>query len=443
MKRLTVRPSARLTGTGEHVAHPALPSSKSVLNRALVIDALAHCRQGRFDTEWQRTLRTARATMARQGQLCDDSEAMLDWLTADTATLRTIDTGAAGTAMRFSTAVLALLDGRHTITGTERMRERPIGVLVDALRQIGATIGYSGGSGYPPLSISGTGLLRGGEVTMSGSVSSQYVSAMLMIGAMTETGLTIRLEGDIVSRPYIHMTLGLMSRTGARAAWTDERTLRVEPGGYAQQPLTLEADWSAASYWYETAALSPNPHYGVALRTLRRDDLQGDKAVAELFEALGVRTHYGTDTDGAPLVTLTKTDSPTPHARLDLSATPDLAQTLVAAYCGRGATFRFEGLSTLKIKETDRLAALQREMARLGYVLETDAESITWSGQRCQAEAAPVISTYRDHRMAMALAPLAIVAPGLQIDDPMVVTKSYPRFWHEAAQAGFLITEND
>ncbi|MDE5701818.1 MAG: 3-phosphoshikimate 1-carboxyvinyltransferase [Bacteroides sp.] len=399
-----------------------LPASKSISNRALILHALA---QGSI-------------TPANLSD-CDDTRVMVKAL--DGAPEH-IDILAAGTAMRFLTAYLSATPGTRIITGTERMQQRPIRILVDALRELGAKIEYAGKEGFPPLRITGTEL-AGKEITLAGNVSSQYISALLMIGPVLKNGLKLRLTGTIISRPYINLTLQLMTEFGATAAWSAEDCIIVHPGAYKDIPFTVESDWSAASYWYQMVALSQssadngkdNTAQTVELTGLFAHSYQGDSRGAELFGKLGVRTTY---TDRG--VALSKCGTPVTRMEEDLVDIPDLAQTFVTTCCLMDIPFRFTGLQSLKIKETDRIQALITELRKLGYVVKSEEDSILlWDGERCQPDASPVIATYEDHRMAMAFAPAALRMAGLQIADPQVVSKSYPGYWKDLQQAGFEI----
>lgn len=393
-----------------------LPASKSISNRVLLLNALC-------------------ATPGRLSNLaqCDDTDAVLSALAQSDAS--EVNIGAAGTAMRFLTAYFATREGREVvIDGTERMRQRPIGVLVDALRQLGADIEYVEAEGYPPLKITGT-RLRGGALTVSGSVSSQYITAILLIAPVIG-GIALTIEGEIMSRPYIDMTLALMARYGVKAEWR-ENVIHVPAGEYTALDFTVEADWSAASYWWAMQAIVPQSR--ITLKGLEPQSLQGDSRIAELMSQMGVMGNWcGRYLDlrsnggvGCCCSTFA-----------DLSGTPDIAQTLVVMLCLMGRPFRITGLRTLRIKETDRLEALRIELRKLGYVVKVEGDdAISWHFETTAAEAAPHISTYHDHRMAMAFAPAAIRFPGLIIDDAQVVSKSYPLFWEHLRQAGFKIEE--
>ena len=393
-----------------------IPASKSISNRALIIQALA----GRNAAEEQPEVKNLSD--------CDDTQVMTRALSLMP---HTIDIMAAGTAMRFLTAYLSITAGTHIITGTERMRHRPIGILVDALRELGAQIEYAEETGFPPLRITGQEL-KGGSLSLSGSVSSQYISALLMIAPMMEQGLTLTLTGDIVSRPYIDMTLTIMATFGAKAQWRDERTLRVEPEKYKPTPYTIENDWSASSYWYEMVALTQDPEPKVTLQRLFRKSTQGDSAIQDIFSHLGVHTHFFTNEEGVECIELTRQGCPCKHLDYDFVRQPDLAQTVVVTCVMMGITFRFTGLQSLKIKETDRLTALCTELRKLGYVLkEQDGNTLLWEGERCTPEKRPIMDTYEDHRMAMSLAPACMQTGMIEMNDPHVVSKSYPHFWEE------------
>lgn len=393
-----------------------LPASKSISNRVLLLNALC-------------------ATPGRLSNLaqCDDTDAVLSALAQPDAS--EVNIGAAGTAMRFLTAYFATRVGREVvIDGTERMRQRPIGVLVDALRQLGADIEYVEAEGYPPLKITGT-RLHGGALTVSGSVSSQYITAILLIAPVIG-GITLTIEGEIMSRPYIDMTLALMARYGVKAEWR-ENVIHVPAGEYTALDFTVEADWSAASYWWAMQAIVPQSR--ISLKGLEPQSLQGDSRIAELMSQMGVTGNWcGRYLDlrsnggvGCCCSTFA-----------DLSGTPDIAQTLVVMLCLMGRPFRITGLRTLRIKETDRLEALRTELRKLGYVVKVEGDdAISWHLETTAAEASPHICTYHDHRMAMAFAPAAIRFPGLIIDDAQVVSKSYPLFWEHLRQAGFKIEE--
>lgn len=411
-------------------ARIALPASKSVSNRALLLQAL--CPQQRY----------AIGNLA----VCDDTDHMRQGIDAKRAGASLVDIGATGTAMRFLTAYLAITEGTTVITGSERMRQRPIGVLVEALRRLGADITYINKEGYPPLRIAGK-RLQGGELEIEAGISSQYISALLMIAPCLTEGLTLKLKGNIASRTYIELTLDLMRCYGATAEWTDEHTICVSPGAYTDTPLTVEADWSAASYWYELAAIAAHMGHEVdiALPALTANSRQGDRVVAQLFEPLGVKTVYteeGARLFGRDFQLSSLTSAPIGvdlrfnfPLEKDFTHCPDIAQTMAVTYCLLGIPFVFSGIHSLRIKETDRVAALIAELKKLGYVLRAEGnERLIWDGTRCEPQQHPTIATYDDHRMAMAFAPAALCYEHLTIEHPEVVTKSYPTFWEDLLQ---------
>ena len=392
-----------------------LPASKSISNRALILHALSGgntCPENLSD--------------------CDDTQVMIHALDNMPDV---IDIHAAGTAMRFLTAYLSVTAGTHLITGTERMQQRPIRILVDALRTLGAHIEYAGNEGFPPLRINGT-QLTGSEIELAGDVSSQYISALLMIGAVLPAGLKLQLKGNIISRPYINLTLQLMHDFGAQAGWTSDSSITVEPGGYHDTPFRVESDWSAASYWYQMTALADGSPE-VELLGLFAHSAQGDSHGAELFARLGVQTEYIPQG-----VKLRKQGQSVARLDADMVDIPDLAQTFVVTCCLMDVPFRFTGLQSLKIKETDRICALITELRKLGYVVHAGQDSILWwDGGRCPADEQPGIDTYEDHRMAMAFAPVCLVRPAIRINEPQVVSKSYPSYWNDLQAAGFRLTE--
>lgn len=411
----------QLTAPEHFYATIALPASKSISNRALILHALSHGN-----------------TVPQNLSNCDDTRVMIQALQNLPTT---IDILAAGTAMRFLTAYLCVTPGTRLITGTQRMQQRPIRILVDALRTLGAQIEYAGKEGFPPLRITGSDL-QGTEITLPGHVSSQYISALLMIGAVLPQGLRLHLTGNIISRPYIQLTLQLMQHYGASAQWENENTLKVETGGYHDAPFLVESDWSGASYWYQLLAIQnlkrTDKNARIELLDLFPHSSQGDSRGAELFAKLGVHTEF---TDRGVL--LTPKQVTINQLEDDLTDIPDLAQTFVVTCCMLNLPFRLSGLQSLKIKETDRITALICELRKLGYVIHSEKDSILyWNGERCQVETSPVIETYDDHRMAMAFAPASILYPNLRIHHPEVVTKSYPHFWTDLQQAGFLINKS-
>lgn len=398
-----------------------LPASKSISNRALIIHALSRSR-----------------VLPDNLSDCDDTDVIVQALENRPYEM---NIKAAGTAMRFMTAYLSTCDGEeHVLTGTDRMKNRPVSTLVDALRRLGADITYTEKEGFPPLRIKG-GRLRGGLLEVPGNISSQFISALLLIGPVLQEGLTLRLKGDIISRPYIDLTLWTMREFGADAEWADFETIVVSPKPYIERSYYIENDWSAASYWYEMLALSENPDDEIRLEGLMDGSKQGDSSVRYLFSLLGVKTVFETTEAGVPTrVTLRRSGRRVPRLEYDFVNSPDLAQTFVVCCALMGVPYRFRGLSTLKIKETDRIEALKQEMRKLGYVLcDVDGRELIWDGTRCEPALETGIDTYEDHRMALSFAPAAFRIPGLVINNPQVVTKSYPRFWEDLRQCGFRI----
>ena len=414
----------RLTAPGRLDTTIELPASKSISNRALVIHMLS-----------------GGATLPQNISDCDDTEVIVEAMRQNLTP--EINIKAAGTAMRFMTAYLSLTTGTHVLTGTERMKHRPIGTLVDALRMLDADIEYVDEQGFPPLRITGKAL-QGGDLEMSGSISSQYISAMLMIGPMMERGLTLHLTGDIISRPYIDLTLWMMNEYGAHAEWTSADTITVEAKPYQPRDYFIENDWSAASYWYELLALSDDPEATVRLTGLTDGSKQGDSVTRYIFSLLGVKTVFQTKKQGVPqTVTLKRNGRCVPKLEYDFVNSPDLAQTFVVTCLAKNIPFHFKGLSTLKIKETDRIEALKREARKLGFVVESRNDSeLLWEGLRCEPDYEAGIDTYEDHRMALAFAPFALKQPGLIINNPQVVSKSYPKFWEDLEAAGFEVIKN-
>lgn len=386
-----------------------LPLSKSISNRALIINAL-----------------TPNAKPLQKVANCDDTDAMLSALNSSE---ENINIGAAGTAMRFLTAYFASTPGHKVVLdGSERMRQRPIKALVDALRNCGAKIEYTQNEGFPPLAIYGNNL-EGGEVALPASISSQYISALLMVAPLMQNGLTITLEGEITSRPYILMTLSMMSRWGVECTF-EGNIIRVPHCQYSPIEFDIEADWSAASYWYEISALSAGC---IALKGLDEKSLQGDSCLMKYFEKLGVDSQFEDEE-----LTLMPSPEQLSHIELDLSEQPDIAQTIAVTCCMLRIPFRLTGLATLKIKETDRLEALKTELAKLSFDLRIEQDSVLiWEGDQHPVFEQPRINTYKDHRMAMAFAPAALYIPGLIINDIEVVSKSYPEFWAHLTETGF------
>lgn len=399
-----------------------LPSSKSISNRALIIYALS-----------------GGEILPEHLSNCDDTEVIVNALWNMP---HVINIKAAGTAMRFMTAYLAVTPGTHVITGTERMKHRPIHILVDALRRLGADIEYEEEEGFPPLKISGKEL-EGGTLEIQGNTSSQFISALLMIGPRLKNGLTLKLCGDIISRPYVDLTLCTMRDFGITAEWTDTDTIEVKSMPYKPTKYYIESDWSAASYWYEMMALADDPEAEVQLKGLMDGSLQGDSVAKYLFNMLGIRTVFSNKNRGEQtIVTLKKTGMHSARLDYDFINQPDLAQTFVVTCALMNIPFHFTGLASLRIKETDRIEALKTEMQKMGYMIsDGDGTELIWNGERCEPDSNITIDTYEDHRMAMAFAPAAMKLGSIKINNPEVVSKSYPAFWDDLRGAGFSITQ--
>ncbi len=342
-----------------------------------------------------------------------------------------MDVGHAGTAMRFLTAFLSTRSREVVLTGSDRMKQRPIGPLVHSLRQLGARIEYMEKEGNPPLKISGENI-RGGNIEIEGGISSQFISALMMVGPVLDGGLRITLTGEVVSATYIRMTLELMKQCGVQATF-DGKQIVVPAQPYSMERFSVESDWSAASYWYQVAAMLPGSE--IHLPNLCGQSLQGDAVLDKLFEPLGVESIFSQE--GVTLKSK-NTDAPG-KIEYDFTGCPDLVQTCAVTFCALDIPFRFTGTQTLRVKETDRITALQVELLKVGFKLESDVSGrwISWDGTRSRPESNPVIKTYHDHRMAMAFAPLAILLGRIAVENPRVVTKSYPGYWKDLEKAGF------
>jgi len=369
-----------------------LPASKSISNRLLIIQAL--CKQEFAITN----LSNSEDTKALQKAL--------------KTTATTIDVGAAGTSFRFLTAYLSTLVGnRFILTGSNRMKERPIIELVDALLELGVEIKYLEKTGFPPLEILGTNITEN-KVSIDGKISSQFISAILLIAPTLKNGIKLKISGEIVSKPYIIMTLKIMEEFGIFHTWKED-TIEIKPQKYSAKDYNIEADWSAASFWYEIAALSSS--CTITLNGLTENSIQGDREVMELFENLGVQTKFKNGS-----IILTKKEEKDISKEINLINTPDLYQPLECTLFAKKLTTKFLGLQTLKDKETNRIKAVENELSNLVTTKE--------------------ITTYKDHRMAMSFAPLCLKYDTLQINDVEVVDKSYPNFWNDIKKGGFIIT---
>lgn len=390
-----------------------ITGSKSESNRCLLLSALYP------------------AVTIENSSNSDDAEVMGKGLKI---TKGTVDIHHAGTAMRFLTGYFASQEGKEVVlTGSKRMTERPIQILVDALKSLGADISYVQDEGYPPLRIKGKRIVKD-RVSLPANVSSQYISSLLMIAPGLENGLELELVGKITSVPYIKMTLGLLEEIGVRTTFQGN-SIKVYPQpSVTPKTLIVESDWSSASYYYSIAALSA-PGTEITLTAYKKQSLQGDSVLSNIYTAFGVETLFGHNS-----ITLRKTEKPIPdHQEIDLSNAPDIAQTIAVSCFALGVGCFLTGLHTLKIKETDRLVALDVELSKLGAAISVTDNSLTILPSKT-INTNVAVDTYKDHRMAMAFAPLAMKVP-LVINEAEVVSKSYPDFWKDLEQLHFGITE--
>lgn len=405
MQTITLHRNIRIEGRVKF-----LPASKSISNRVLIINALAG---GGSDIQ---NLSEA-----------NDTRLMQRLLESDDLVLNAED---AGTTMRFLTAYFSVQTGVRQLTGTQRMKQRPIGILARALHQVGAEIRFLEKEGYPPLEIRGIKHQLTNQVAVRGDVSSQFISALMMIAPVLPEGLTIKLEGQVGSRPYIEMTAALMQKFGVRVIWENNHLI-IPHASYRPVSYTVENDWSAASYWFAFAALTRHGEIVLPSMTLR--SIQGDRIIADLMEPLGVMCQPR----GNDLLLMGKDCRES--IVFDFTDCPDLAQTVMVVCAARNVLGTFTGLESLRIKETDRIAALQNELKKLGASLtETNGRWVLKPAEQLP-ERIPAIATYDDHRMAMAFAPIAAMRT-IEIENPQVVKKSYPGFWDDLQQMGIRIT---
>jgi 3-phosphoshikimate 1-carboxyvinyltransferase len=409
------------TGIKDINAEITLTGSKSESNRALIISALSE-------------------GLVKVNNLSDavDTVTLNNILNAisqenDPDTFFNVDVGHAGTAMRFLTAYLATRKGMFHLTGSGRMKERPIKLLVEALRSIGADIRYSNQEGFPPLDIGKHFKQTSREVKIQGNISSQYLSALLMIAPSLPLGLSLEIEGELTSRPYLEMTLSMLEEAGIKHQW-EGQTIHIDKQSFKSNELTVEPDWSAASYWYSIAALSDVA--SINLPYLKEKSLQGDSEIKEIMVPFGIRTSL--TSNGIALKTGTTTAI---EKVLNLKDCPDLAQTIIVCAAAKGLNLSFTGLETLKIKETNRVLALQQELAKIGVTLTEDNEIYTLNCEQLSFPEKVTFATYDDHRMAMAFAPLSLLIKEVEIEDYQVVEKSYPDFWKDLETAGFTVQE--
>ncbi len=390
-----------------------LTASKSESNRALIIQALC---EGEFEIT---NLAEAEDTRILQGLLQSDNIEL--------------SSGISGAVMRFMTAYLTIQNKDFVLTGDKRMKERPIKILVNALNDLGAQISYAEQVGYPPLIINKANL-NGDKVLLDGSVSSQYVSALLMIAPKLKHGLHIKFEGEIISKPYIDMTINMMQYFGVNVKWNNDSII-VSSGKYKAKDFIVEADWSAASYWYSMVAIAKD-ETEIILYGLKKDNLQGDSEVVNIYRKFGVITEF--IDEGVRLTKSKNIDFQSVDLLIDFINCPDLAQTVAVTCAVLNLKTKLTGLKTLRIKETDRITALQDELNKLGFNIEVDGDDLIVNPINNFEIKNTLIRTYNDHRMAMAFAPLGLLTP-IKIENPEVVKKSYPNFWQDLKLVGFEI----
>lgn len=404
MNTISIKQKSVFSGSVDY-----LPASKSISNRALILNALSG----------------NKSTLHNLSD-ANDTQLMLKLVgSAD----KIIDVEDAGTTMRFLTAYFSATNQHKIVTGTHRMKERPIGILVDALRSLGADVEYLEKPGYPPLEIKQFSGQKTDTLRIRGDVSSQFISALMMVAPTLPQGLSLILEGKIGSRPYIEMTASMMKLFGV-ACDVLEKQVNIPPRPYQPTEFTVESDWSGSSYWYAFASLASQAE--LRLPRLFLDSLQGDSAIMKIMESLGIQTAM----DGN-LVSLSKTDR-MEKISWDFTHCPDLAQTVAVVCAAKGVEGNFTGLESLRIKETDRIAALQNELRKIGADLREEKDHWKLIPSKKFPEKA-FFNTYKDHRMAMAFAPLATIMD-VEIENPSVVRKSYPRFWDDMRSLGFELT---
>ncbi len=401
-----------------------LTGSKSECNRALIISALS---KKLVKVE---NLSNAADTVTLNGILNNLEEE----LEVEIEESKTVDVGPAGTAMRFLSAYLSAKNGNFLLTGTERMKQRPIGILAEALKTIGADISYAESEGFPPLNIVGPLDQKTAQVKIKGDISSQYISALLMIAPILPQGLMLEIEGELTSKPYVDMTLDMLAEVGIEHTWHGN-SIAIKPQVFKPGTLVVEPDWSAASYWYSIAALADEAE--ITLPALKEKSLQGDSQIKNIMKIFGIST---SKTDKGIVISNLGLTLDTKEI-LDLKTCPDLAQTIVVIAAALGKNMAFTGLETLKIKETDRIAALQNELAKIGVTFTENNQVYTLNTDNLHFPDKVTFATYEDHRMAMAFAPLALLINEVEIEEMQVVEKSYPYYWEDLKKAGFEVRE--
>lgn len=402
------KPTSQLSGIIK------LPGSKSISNRILIIKALSGL-----------------DFLIQNLSDSDDTKHLKEALEKYTS-INLIDVGHAGTDMRFLTAFLSIKKGEYELTGSERLQQRPIKDLVDVLRTLGADIIYKNNEGFPPLQIKGN-QLQGGEVEISGKVSSQFITALLLIAPYLKNGLELTIKDELVSKPYVHMTIELMKEFGASVVWKDNKII-VEPIPYTyhKKEFIVESDWSATSYYYSMVALS-EINTQLTIRGLFENSLQADAVCQVIYKNLGVQTTFNEN----EITISKKSETNSLLLELDFIQCPDIAQTLVCTCIGLNVPFKFTGLQTLKVKETDRITALQNELKKFDCAIEITDNSIQWNGNQSSNKLVlNSVSTYNDHRMAMSFTPFCLLYENIIIENAEVVSKSYPLFWEHLKSIG-------
>lgn len=395
-----------------------LPGSKSISNRILIIKALSGL------------------DFLIQNLSDSDDTKHLKEAIGNYSTYSIINVGHAGTDMRFLTAFLSIKNGDYELTGSERLQQRPIKDLVDVLKTLGADIYYKNSKGFPPLQINGK-QLQGGAVEISGKISSQFITALLLVAPYFTKGLELTIKDELVSKPYVHMTIELMKEFGASVIWKDNKII-VEPLPYTyhKKEFIVESDWSAASYYYSMVALSKIGTQ-LSIKGLFENSLQADDVCSNIYKNFGVKTTFNDN----EIVISKNSKANTSLLELDFIECPDITQTIVCSCIGLNVPFKFTGLQTLKVKETDRITALQNELQKIGCAIEITDTSIQWTATKSEAIDNLSVATYNDHRMAMSFAPLCLLVDNVIVENAEVVSKSYPMFWEHLKSIGINQTQ--
>jgi len=410
-----------------------LTGSKSESNRALIMQAMSNgaveVKNLSEAADTVTLLGILQPLKVESGKLKVESNANAQISNLKSQISNLIDIGPAGTAMRFLTAYYTLQNGEVILTGSARMKQRPIGILVDALRELGAEIEYAENDGYPPLVIRGPLKQKSEKVSIKGNISSQYISSLLLAAPLFEKGLELIIEGELTSKPYVEMTLAMLAQASIKYTWK-ENIIRIPNQLYSKSTISVEPDWSAASYWYSIAALAEEAE--LFLPGLNGYSLQGDSKITEIMANFGITSQFK---NGGVLIR--KEYKKLERKIFDFKECPDLAQTVIVICAALGHNATFTGMETLKIKETDRVNALQIELTKIGVKLIEKNQTYQLDCSERDLKKSIRIKTYDDHRMAMAFAPLALVLNQMEIEDHLVVEKSYPHFWKDLESVGY------